>query len=299
MDASVKHIQVLSAAVLALIRPLARVLIRNGMTFKSFTDIAKRAFVEEGLNKFEIDGRKQTISRVAILTGLSRKEVQRVLNQKALKDSETHERYNRASWVVAGWVRDRDFLNEEGKPVSLPIDGNKSFSDLVRRYSGDVPARAVLDELLRVGVARMVESGHIKLVAYVPQNSSLDKIAILGRDVADLIETIDHNLEHGESDPYFQRKLMYDNVPIEAIAEFRLRSNEQSQALMESLDKWLSMHDRDVNPTVKGTGRMRVGIGIYYFEEDVTTMLSNQKSASTGQKTTSPKQKTVPPEKVK
>lgn len=273
MDAAVKHIQVLTAAILALMRPLARVLIRNGVTFQSFTDIAKRAFVEVGMNQFAIDGRRQTISRVAVLTGLSRKEVQRVLSEGMTDDVEIHERYNRASWVVAGWVRDRDFSGEDGKPSTLPVEGHKSFAELVKRYSGDVPARAVLDELLRVGVVRILENGCIKLIAraYVPRTSNLDKIAIMGTDVADLIDTIDHNLEHGERDPYFQRKVMYDNVPVEVVPEFRTLSSEQLQAIMEGLDKWLSQHDRDVNKNIRGTGRTRVGIGIYYFEEKLTS----------------------------
>lgn len=271
MGASVKHIQALSAAISAVLRPLVRVLIRNGMTFHSFSNMAKRVFAEVGMNEFTLEGRKQSISRVAIMTGLSRKEVQRMLNETTPDDTEVHERYNRASWVVAGWVRDPDFLNEEGKPSSLLNDGDKSFSELVRRYSGDVPARAVLDELLRVGVVRMLENGRIKLVAraYVPRTSNLDKIAILGTDVADLIETIDHNMEHGERDPFFQRKVMYNNVPIESIPEFRARSGEQSQMLVEGLDKWLSQHDRDVVPAAAGTGRVRVGIGVYYFEENL------------------------------
>ena len=141
MDTAVKHISILSTAIFALMKPLARMLIRNGVTFQSFSDVAKRAFVDVGMNQFAIDGRKQTISRVAVLTGLSRKEVQRVLNEGMESDTETHERYNRASWVVAGWVRDRDFCSDEGKPASLPLEGNKGSSELVRRYGGDVPAR--------------------------------------------------------------------------------------------------------------------------------------------------------------
>lgn len=273
MDATVKHLQILPAAILGMLRPLIRMLLRNGMTFKTFSNIARRVFVELGMAEFSIEGKRQTISRVAILTGLSRKEVQRVLNEGAPKDAETHERYNRASRVVAGWVRDRDFANADGEPAALPLEGTPSFAQLVKRFSGDMPARAVLDELLRVGAVQPIEGGRIKLVsrAYVPRTSNLDKLAILGTDVAYLIETIDHNLEYGERDPYFQRKVMYDNVPQEAISKLRMLSAEQSQKLMEKLDKHLSQRDRDVNPTVTGTGRKRVGIGIYYFEEDLAS----------------------------
>jgi hypothetical protein len=62
---------------------------------------------------------------------------------------------------------------------------------------------------------------------------------------------------------------MYDNVPVEALQEFRRISGAQAQSLLERLDKWLSQHDRDTHPAAGGTGQVRTGIGIYYFEEDM------------------------------
>ena len=273
MDAPNRHLRTVSAAVLLVLRPLIRVLLRNGMTYRSFADLAKRIYVEVGMDEFGIDGRRQTVSRASILTGLSRKEVQRVLNQGALDDAETRERYNRAARVVAGWVRDKDFVDTNGDPASLPLEGSHSFGLLVKRYSGDIPSRAILDELMRVGAVERDADGRVRLLsrAYVPRTSDLDKISILGTDVADLITTIDHNLQQGARDPYFQRKVMYDNLPLEAIPEFRKLSAEHAQKLMEKLDQWLSRHDRDVNPRTGGTGRRRAGIGIYYFEENVGT----------------------------
>lgn len=274
MSAPAKTTKTLSAAVIRLLRPLVRILLRNGLSFNAFADLAKRVYVDVGLEEFGIPGKKQTISRVSILSGLSRKEVQRVLNLREPKDTDEVERYNRAARVVAGWVRDRDFTDTAGNPRALSQDdGDASFSQLVKRYSGDVPARAVLDELLRVGTAERLEDGRIRLLAraYIPRTSDLDKIEILGTDVADLTYTIDHNLQQGAADPMFQRKVMYDNLPAEAVNAFRSLSAEQAQALLEKMDQWLSQHDRDVNSSVAGTGRMRAGIGIYYFEENLET----------------------------
>ncbi len=217
-----------------------------------------------------IQGKKPSVSRVSILSGLSRKEVQRVLNLPLLGVDEPLEHYNRAARVIAGWVRDPDFLDSTRNPKTLaPQDGATSFAELVRRYSGDVPARAMLNELLRVEAVEQLADGAIRLLAraYVPRSSELDKLDILGTDVADLIATIDHNLRHGSTDPLFQRKVMYDNLPAEALPEFRNLSGAQAQALLERLDQWLAEQDRDTNPQATGSGRVRAGIGIYYFEE--------------------------------
>jgi hypothetical protein len=269
-----RHTRTLSAAIMRLLRPLVRIILRNGMSFNAFSDVAKRVYVEVAMQEFGIAGKKQTISRVSILSGLSRKEVQRVMSQgdPAAAEETPYERYNRAARVIAGWVRDRDFLDNAGDPLALgQEDGSVNFNLLVKRHSGDVPARAVLDELLRVGAVERLPDGRIRLRsrAYIPRTSDVDKLEILGTDVSDLIHTIDHNLQHGATDPFFQRKVMYDNLPVEAVGAFRALAAEQAQALLEKMDQWLSQHDRDVNPSVKGAGHMRAGIGVYYFEENL------------------------------
>jgi hypothetical protein len=268
--------EALAAAIERVLRPLFRILLRNHMSFKAFLDIAKRTYVEVAAAEFGIPGKKQSISRVALLSGLTRKEVQRLLDAPIANDAEAGERYNRAARVVAGWVRDKDYSDAQGNPKVLSLEEGASqdpgsFAKLVRRFSGDIPSRAVLDELLRVGVVEMLDDKNIRLRtrAYVPESGDADKLNILGTDVADLVSTIDHNLQHGAADPFFQRKVMYDNVPVEALQEFRRLSASQAQALLERLDKWLSQHDRDTHPRTEGTGQMRTGIGIYYFEEDM------------------------------
>ena len=61
--------------------------------------------------------------------------------------------------------------------------------------------------------------------------------------------------------------MAYDNLPAEVLPEFRKLSAKRAQELLEKLDRWLAERDRDVTPSVKGTGRNRAGLGIYYFEE--------------------------------
>lgn len=261
----------LAAAVFRVLRVLVRILLRYGISFQAFSDLAKRAYVESAREDFAIPGRKPTISRIAVLTGLSRKEIQRLADVEPASDTAALERYNRAARVVAGWVRDNDFRDDDGGPRILPQEGGgPSFAELARRYSGDIPPRAVLDELVRVGTVERDEDGQIRLLApaYIPRRSDTEKLSILGTDVSELIDTIDHNLGDNGA-PRFQRKVMYDNLPIEAVEKFRELGAARAQALMEYLDSWLSQHDRDENPDSEGKGRMRAGLGIYYFEENI------------------------------
>ncbi len=268
--------EILYVAVLKLLHPLVRILLRNSVPFRTFADLAKRVYVDVAKEEFSIVGKKQTDSRVSVITGLTRKEVRRVKTLPEPYDGSVTERYHRAARVISGWVRDPEFLNISGQPADLPIEGEgATFSELVKTFSGDMPARAVLDELLRVSCVSRLENGHIHLKtrAYIQGTAESEKLDILGTDVRDLIATIDHNLTP-QSTRFFQRKVEYDNLPEEFMKKLRALSGEQGQYLLEGLDRWLAKHDRDTNPAVEGKGRKRAGIGIYYFEEDLGGVLN-------------------------
>ncbi|HMN92791.1 MAG TPA: DUF6502 family protein [Hydrogenophaga sp.] len=256
-------------AVARLLRPLFRVLLRHGKSYRAFEEVAKRTYVDVALSDFGIPGKKPSVSRVSILSGLTRKEVQRLLQAPALEDTGTGERRNRAARVLTGWLRDPDFLDPQGDPLALDVEGERGFAALVRRHSGDMPTRAVLDELLRVGAVDRLPDGRIVLLArgYVPRQGAREMVDILGADVADLIETIDHNLHQGHQAPRFQRKVMYRGVPVQALPAFRALSAQQAQALLEQLDRWLQSTDSTPPATADAPAGARVGMGIYYFEE--------------------------------
>jgi hypothetical protein len=261
--------ELLASAVARILRPLIRILLRNGISYGTFADMAKREFVDLAAREFSVTGRKQTVSRIAVLTGLTRKEVKRLSESGAAEDRAAADRYQRAARVVAGWRRDHDFLDRRGAPAVLPITGTEnSFQELVRRYSGDIPYRAVLDQLIADGSAAPVDGQRIRLTgrAYVPSRDATMKLHILGVDTAFLIDTIGHNIDASPAEARFQRKVMYDNLPDEALERFRRLSSRASQRLLETLDDWLSRHDRDSSPDAAGTGRNVAGIGVYYFE---------------------------------
>ena len=269
MDAANRLHLAVNAALMRLLRPLVRLLLRYHVPFSAFEELAKHAYVQASMEDFARPGRKPTISRASILTGLTRKDVQRLVAEPEPVRAASQEGYNRAARVVTGWTRDADFQAADGQPALLALqDGETSFAALVRRYSGDMPARAVLDELVSVGAVQLGSDGRVRLVqrAYVPQGGEIEKLGILGSDVSDLIDTIDHNLQHGSTDARFQRKVMYRSMPADVRPAFRDLSARQAQQLLERLDAWLAEHDVGNPPDQPDAPRVRLGLGIYYFE---------------------------------
>ena len=264
--------RVLASAVVCLLRPLVRLLLRNGVPYRAFADMAKWVYVDIAHSEFGIDGRKQSDTRTSVVTGLSRKEVLRVRQLPNPIEVDSVARFNWAARVIGGWVRDKSFHDSSNRPASLPFDGGgRSFTSLVQKYSGDIGPRAIRDELERVGSIQKLRNGNYRLRvrAYVPPTGEDEKISILGTDVADLISTISHNVYADTSELRYQRRVIYNNVPVEAMPRLRSMSAKRGQKLLEQIDAWLSQQDRDMNPNIGGTGKMRAGVGVYYFEESI------------------------------
>ncbi|BBO71966.1 hypothetical protein DSCA_58960 [Desulfosarcina alkanivorans] len=262
-------LKTLTMAVVRILRPLVRILLRNGVSFRTFSDIAKGVYVDTAANEFGLDNRKQTISRISVITGLSRKEVKRVKEKSRPSDAEIAERYNRAARVIAAWRREPRYTDRSGTPLVLPLTGDgPSFAELVRQFSGDLPYRAILDELVNTDAVEITDMHRVKLLrpAYVSATDDPVNLHILGTDAGLLIETIDHNMQADESRRVFQRKVSYDNLPEAALPVFEVMAAESAQHLLEKLDGWLARNDRDSNPEVQGVGRHCAGLGIYYFQ---------------------------------
>jgi hypothetical protein len=263
-------LKLLYSAVIRLLRPLIRILLRNGVSFRTFSDLAKWVFIDVATEEFTIEGRKQSDSRVSVITGIPRREIMRVRKLPKPDVPAGVEKHNRAARVLAAWRREKSYLDPQGNPLALPMEGSgPTFSELVNRFSGNVPPRAILDELTRVGAVEALDDGKLCLRtrAYIPKSTDPGRLHLLGIDVRHLLVTIDHNMNPGPSAPLFQRKVSYDNLPAEVLPEFRKRFGKRAQALLEQADRWLAQRDRDTIPSVEGTGRHRAGFGIFFFEE--------------------------------
>jgi hypothetical protein len=260
--------QALARALYKLLRPMARLLLRHGVSYRLFADIARHAYVDVAMEEFTLPGRKQTLSRAAVLTGINRKDIAKLKERPHPLESEAPSRPGPAARVIDAWLNGSRYVNSEGQPLPLPIEGEgASFGQLVKDNGSDVPVRAILDELVRIGAAERI-GDRVKLAAqgYIPFADNHEKMRIMGTAASDLLNTLDHNLNQACTQPYIQRTVSYDNIPVELLEQIRTRSRAEGEAFILQINKWLAQQDRSVNPKVTGTGKARAGIGLYYFE---------------------------------
>src|SRR5689334_15043724 len=116
------------------LKPLTQVLIRSGITWREFAELSKKVYVEVAVRNFGRRGRPTNVSRAAVLTGLSRREVRNQRDRIESGPAALQAYVTKGSQVLATWHLDPDFLDVDGKPKPLPLKGEGStFEALLRR----------------------------------------------------------------------------------------------------------------------------------------------------------------------
>lgn len=264
----------LKAAILALLKPLIRYLIGQGWTYPALSELLKVVYVAEAERHYATTPQQPaTDSRISLLTGIHRKDVKRIRQELAQSGEAPALRKgaNLAARLVAAWVSDPKYQDPQGKPQALPFrdeNGKASFESLVRELKADLRAKSVLDELMRVGVASQDADGRVSLLrtGYI---SSLpeDKLAFLGANVGDHLESALHNIA-GAQAPYIERAVFYDAVPAEELAALRPALFQLGDRLLREVNRLVMPLDREKEPEDPMQPRKRMRFGVYYYEEN-------------------------------
>jgi hypothetical protein len=262
--------QALLAAYRHLLTPLVRILLRNGISYLEFAEVTREVFVNVAGRDFTLPKRKISLSRMAIMTGLSRKEVARLAKEGgSVRRVPQEGELNRVGRVLQGWYTDSEFTGPYGVPLDLKFEDaprKTSFTELVRRYSGDMPARAMLDELLRVGAARLEkDSGLIRVLnrAYVPEKLAAESVRHFGLTARDFVDTLEVNLRKvGPGRGRFERRVVADEgMSASDLADFDLFVRDRGQQFLVEVDDWVSARPR---PRA-GEERVDAGVGLYIY----------------------------------
>lgn len=258
-----------------LLGPLVRILLRQGISYAEFSEVAKAVYVEVALKDFKVPGRKATRTRVAVMTGLTRKEVKRVIDE-ALKDQyEPNAKFSRLGRVLVGWHTDTDFTGPYGLPLELQYEstkqGDPTFSELVKRHSGDMSPRSILDELIRVGAVRETEIGWYRVLRrdYITDATGRDTFERTGFIVRNFINTVDFNMtKSAPGKGRFERHVFpADGIRAEDLPKFDAYIRDRCQALLEELDNWLTK--LPIPDGEEGDEVVHTGVGMYHYMTQV------------------------------
>ena len=213
------HARILDA-LLAAMRPIARFLLQFGIGYRECSEVLKRAFVEVATEKYGIRGRPTNVSRVAVMTGLTRKEVKRIRESKATVSNSGITTRNSPAEVLNLWFTGPEYVSDNGTPRDLPFSGESaSFASLVRNCAGDIPPGAMRTELKRVGAIVENSDGSLSVVKrhFVPAEVDDRLIEGLSFGIKTLASTVAHNADEVNLErPRFQRLIDSNSISSES-----------------------------------------------------------------------------------
>lgn len=248
--------------------PIARMLLVNGISYKEFDEVCRRAFVNTASDEFGLRGRTTNIARVATMTGITRKEVKKLRVEAHNDGSDSRSILSPLADLLFVWATSNDYTSETGDPLELAVETNErnSFNDLVRLCMGDVTPGAVKKELIRLGVVRALPNGRLRLErrALIPKEIHKRLESAIIYSLRGLAETIAHNNDpRMESEPRrFERFVESRPMSNREIDEARKYFAERMTEITEEFDSLLNAGH---SPSPASSGR-RIGIGLYFSE---------------------------------
>lgn len=259
----------LYSALRRMLRPLVKALISHGVVFPAVVELLREVYVEVARDEFTVEGKQQTLSRINLMTGVTRREIRRLLDHPDIVDAPPPA-LSLGARIMTVWLGDQSYVDKQGEPLPLPLTApneQPSLDRLVASVSKDVRARAVLDEWLRLGIVEM--SGYVvrlKKSAFIPEKGLEEKLYYFGRNLRDHIAAGVHNLE-GNGPPLIDRAVYYDRLSMESLEQLRQLAREEGTACMLRVNsKARELADQDEAAGGDLSGRM--ALGIYYYEED-------------------------------
>jgi hypothetical protein len=257
------------------LRSLVKIMIKHGVMHREFVELSKEIYVEIASSEYGLRGRPTNAARTALLTGLDRKEVSRLrkkLDQQDVDAARPARHQDRMSRVLSGWHQDSEYLDKDGNPLVIPIEGpTPSFAALVKRYGGDVPTITIMRELDRVDAVLISRAGGSDTIEVLRRNYRLDTVepeSLLraGSVLEDIGTTVTHNL-YRDSDEGSRFEARASNValPSSSVPAYDAFVREQGQEFLERIDTWLTEHEAADGNSEK---TMRAGVGLYWIQSD-------------------------------
>lgn len=261
---------------MAMLVPLARWLVRNGVHYASFAPALKPVFVEAAKRELQATGAKITDSSLSVLSGVHRRDI-RAFGQQSANDPEP-KTPSAASQVFTRWLTDPGLRDARNKPTVLPkMGGTRSFDNLAREVSSDVHPRTLLAELQRLGLVE-VDGDNVRLLvhAFVPQEGFDGRAMLFSANVADHIAAAAHNLTDGEGRFLEQSVFGSGLAPasVEALGDTARRL--WTEAFEKIVREATHRYERD---RVEPQAQMRMRFGVYYYAEPDDELTANHGQA--------------------
>lgn len=259
------------------LRPLVKILIRSGVRFDEFAEVIKGVYIESAIRDGIGRDGPLTRSRVALVTGITRSDVDRFVDNESLLAPPPPTHATTLTEVLHLWNTDPRYLGPFGVPLEIDFDTTpgRCFTELVRRVDEKADAALILEELQRSGVVVPSGERYYKVLSrtYVmPEPMSPVMLEHLGNTLTNLAETLEYNMSEDPDAPKrLERSVFADNgLEASTLPAFEKFARARVQQLISDLDDWLARFGRILEDDAP---RVTTGISIFHY---VKPIIQNQ-----------------------
>lgn len=272
----------LVSAIRRVLTPLVRLLLAKGITYPFLAELLKSVYVDVARKEFHLDTKRLTYSRITTVTGVHRQDVKRMADpgkKEAIPNS-----ISLGARIVTHWISQPEYLNRKGRPAPLArlaaIGGAKSFEALTESVSKNIRPRTVLDELLRLGIARLDEEDRVclKADAFVPESGLEEKSYYFGQNIHDHMAAAVHNLLD-QTPPFIDRSLVFEKLSSKSVEELRTLATELGMRALQTVYKRARALEKidakrfDID--------MQISFGVYFFSQPGNVPLDHEQCDET------------------
>ena len=175
----------------------------------------------------------------------------------------------RISEILGAWYQEPAFLDENGQPRALPLDGAKSFTSLVTRFlprfsPDDIAEILIAERVLRRDARGDVVPMRRTVIFTKPGAMMLDRVPVI---VQGLLSTICHNANtEGRTATRCERLITLDRLPVEAVPAFNEHVKKLAQSLMNQTETWAN--PRQLSDGLKSRKKIaRAGVEVFAYVE--------------------------------
>lgn len=254
-------------AINMLCKPLIRLLIEKGITFPQFRELMKELYVEVADKDFSLDDKKNSDSRIFVLTGVHRKDIKRIRQQAEQERSQITSSASLSGEIVARWMSMKAYLDDKGKPRQLLKSGSDDeagFEQLVSSVSKDVRPKVILEEWIRLNLVR-VKDDYIVLnkSAFVTNKEFKEMAYYLGHNVHDHIASCVNNILCNDA-PMLERSVYYACLTENSINKLNTIASKKGDELLQHVNKQaIRLYDADKD---KDDAVHRMRLGVYWYQ---------------------------------
>ena len=250
------------------LRPVVRLLIRTGIGFDEFAEVARGVYVECAIR--DRPGLRGTPTReqVALIIGVPRPHVDYYIDNEDALPAADSPLENVAVEVLHKWFTDPQYLGPYGLPLELELDleSSRSFRGLVASVDRHASAALVLEQLVRAGSVTCSEERRLSPLTrsfILREATSPHRIEFFGTTFARLAETLEYNFDPANSErKRLERFVATDRgLPRKLLPEFEAYARDRTDQFLAELDDWLG-RNADAQ---SGDGDARVATGVNVF----------------------------------